>query len=168
MKPQTLICVIALVFAAFLGWATLTLSPEMMGRLRPSAVPLGLVVLLVLSSLLVIWRGRQAPQSAQSAMSCETEACEPVSARAMACAVVAVTVMALGVRSQGVILSCWIAASIAASGVADVSGARVMAGRVLLIGLGIASVCALVFVVALRQPLPLWPTWYPVIIGITW
>ena len=168
MKSQTLICVVTLVFAALLGWASLTLSPEMMGRLRPSAVPLGLVMLLMLSSLAVIWRGRPVPKSAQSAISCETEACEPVSARAMICAVMAVVVMALGIRSQGVILSCWIAASIATVGVADASGPSVMVGRALLIGLGIAVVCALVFVVALRQPLPLWPAWSPGIVGITW
>ena len=167
MRSHTLICVIALLFASLLGWATFSLSPKMMGRLRPSAVPLGLVVLLMLSSLAVIWRERQATQSAQSAMSCETEACEPVSARAMICAVVAVTVMALGVRNQGVILSCWIAVSIAAVGVAEAPGTRVMVGRVLLIGLGIASVCALIFVVALRQPLPLWPAWSSGIIGVT-
>ena len=166
MRSHTLICVIALLFASLLGWATFSLSPEMMGRLRPSVVPLGLVVLLMLSSLAVIWRERRATQSAQSAMSCETEACEPVSARAMICAVVAVTVMALGVRNQGVILSCWIAVSIAAVGVAEAPGTRVLVGRVLLIGLGIAGVCALVFVVALRQPLPLWPVWYSGILGI--
>ena len=167
MRSHTLICVIALLFASLLGWATFSLSPEMMGRLRPSVVPLGLVVLLMLSSLAVIWRERRATQSAQSAMSCETEACEPVSARAMICAVVAVTVMALGVRNQGVILSCWIAVSIAAVGVAEAPGTRVLVGRVLLIGLGIASVCALIFVVALRQPLPLWPAWSSGIIGVT-
>jgi hypothetical protein len=167
MRPQTLICVVALMFAALAGWASLTLSPQMMGRLRPSAVPLGLVSLLMLSGLAVIWRGRQAPRSAQSAMTCETEACEPVSARAMICAVMAVTVMALGIRSQGVILSCWLAATITVVGVAGASGARVMVGRVLVIGLGIAGLCALVFVVALRQSLPLWPAWFPVIVGIT-
>ena len=160
MRSQTLICVIVLVFAALLGWASLTLSPEMMGRLHPSAVPLGLVVLLMLSSLAVVWRGRRALQATQAAMTCETESCEPVSARAMVCAVVAVVVMALCVRSQGVILSCWLAASIAAVGVVGDNGVRVMTGRILLIGFGVASVSALVFVVALRQPLPLWPVWF--------
>jgi len=76
----------------------------------------------------------------------------PTSFRSIASALLSLAILALGVRAAGLVPSVIAAGTVAALGVSGVGVARALA-----IGAGLSVVAALIFVVALRQPLPLWP-----------
>jgi hypothetical protein len=127
-------------------WASLQLPAPLTGRLHPGLVP-GALGLICLAAVLVgaVWQ-RQATHGAD---------CLPTTAlpaRAILATVAAVTVLALGVRTLGVLPAAFAAATLAALGVR-----AVVLTRAALTGAGIAVLVALLFVVGLRQPLPLLP-----------
>jgi len=130
--------------AAIILYASLQLPPALSGRLHPAAAPAAISLATIAVALILMFR----PPSAQA----NVERVSAAPGRAIAAAVTAIIVLAVGVHTMGVLAAVAIAAAIAACGVAGVSLARAT-----LIGAGVSAMSAIVFVWALRQPLPLWP-----------
>ncbi len=141
---------VIILVAALAGLSALTLPPPLTGRLHPGHVPAALALACLAAGLIagvraMSSRGGDAPDPD----------CLPTpapSVRVIAAAVAAVIMLALGTRALGVLPAVFAAGTFAALGVRGVSLVR--AG---LTGAGLAGLAALVFVLALRQPLPLLP-----------
>lgn len=132
--------------AGTVAWTASALPSPLAGRLHPAHVP-GAIALLCLVAIAygLIARKHETPDSG----------CLPTPAPsllAMVAAVAAVIVLGLGTRTLGVLPAVFIAAALAAMGVRGVG-----LFRAVLTGSCLACLAALLFVLALRQPLPLLP-----------
>lgn len=138
------------VFSAIILASAVHLPAPLSGRLHPALVPTALAVLVLASAAAVAaavaTRGRRAPVLHEAASHA------PTSFRSIASALLSLAILALGVRAAGLVPSVIAAGTVAALGVSGVGVVRALA-----IGAGLSVVTALIFVVALRQPLPLWP-----------
>jgi succinate dehydrogenase/fumarate reductase cytochrome b subunit len=131
--------------AVIILYASLDLPPALSGRLHPAAAPAAISLVTIAVALLLMFK----PVRAQTSF----ESVPAAPGRAIVAAVTAILVLAVGVHTIGALAAVAIASAIAARGVSGVGLARAT-----LIGAGVSGMSALVFVWALRQPLPLWPS----------
>jgi hypothetical protein len=127
--------------------ASVTLPPAFAGRLHPGFVPGALAIICLSAGLVGMLRPRSAALPDANCL-----AAGAVTLRCLSAALAAVSVLALATRPLGALIAGSAAAGIAALGVRGVGF-----GRAALIGIGLGFATTLVFVVLLRQPLPLWP-----------
>jgi hypothetical protein len=141
---------VAAVGCAILG-ASLVLPPALAGRLHPGLVPGALAILCLAGALLGLLspRGQAMPDANCLPAGTATQ-------RGVLATLVAIGLLALAIRPLGAPITIAMAGAAAALGVRGVGIVR--AG---LIGLGLGLAATSVFVWLLRQPLPLWPGWWP-------
>jgi Tripartite tricarboxylate transporter TctB family len=125
------------------------LKPPLTGRLQPWLVPGVLAGLLILAILGAAWSGRT-ELPALIDQSCS--ASHPATSRALIATLAPIIILALGVRSAGLVLTVWLAGSVAVFGIDGIKLRRAVA-----IGAALAVGSALLFAGLLRVPLPLLP-----------
>lgn len=145
-RYKLLVIVPTFAFFVFLLFDSVDLPKQLSGRLHPGVVP-GFLALIGLVAIASSLRGEKRRNPDLPCIPTQSIRTRPV-----ATAVVAVFIMALGTRDLGVLPTVAAAGAVTAWGVAGTSP-----GRAAAIGGGLALVCALVFVLLLRQPLPLLP-----------
>ncbi len=127
----------------------LQLRPAMSGRLHPGVVPFGLAVLAL--AMCVV--GLLAPSKEGARAGCEASS-ETASARGIGASAIAVAVLAFGVQPLGLMVAVFVAGTVGAFGTSGIH-----LGRAVLIGAGLSLGSCAIFVIGLRQPWPIWPTW---------
>jgi hypothetical protein len=137
---------ISIAFFVFLLFSSVHLSTQLSGRLHPGLVP-GAFALTGLAAILWSFRRERRPETDLACVPTQSMGPRPVTA-----ALAAVVVLALATRDLGVVPAVTAAGALTAWGVAGTSP-----GRAAAIGVGLALVCTVVFVLLLRQPLPLLP-----------
>jgi hypothetical protein len=141
MAPASLLALVVL-------GGSLALPPPLSGRLHPAHVPAA-TALLALAAL-VVCIPRPATEQDASDVACLPAA--TASWRSIICAVGAIIILALCTRSFGVLPTVSAAGAVAALGVRGVGVMRACA-----LGASLAIITAVLFVILLRQPLPLLP-----------
>lgn len=136
-----LVISIAVAAALLMGIAALALAPPLTGRLHPAVVP-GLLVFVLLAAAIAVTREPRTV-SVEAA---------PSSFRPIFSAALAVVILGFGTRPLGIFVAAFAAATVAALGVAGVTPRRA-----LVIGLCLAAGSSILFAMALRQPLPVFP-----------
>jgi hypothetical protein len=139
----TVPAIVALV-AVFFAASAASFPQPLSGRLHPASTPAAFAALALLSAGVALWRRDGATPV------CPRE--QPATRRGMVAAVLAIAILALGTRSLGLPAAVFAAGAAAALGVRGVGVIRAA-----LIGAGLSVLAALLFIVLLRQPLPLLP-----------
>jgi drug/metabolite transporter (DMT)-like permease len=149
-EPANRRIVVALVtgIALFVLGAACVMPPPLSGRLHPAHVPAAIAVVALAAVLVCILR----PEASRDSSDVDCLPSAWTSPRGIACAIAAVIIMALGARSMGIPPTVLAAGAAAALGVRGVGVAQAC-----VIGAVLSAIAALVFVVLLRQPLPLLP-----------
>jgi hypothetical protein len=138
--------VLAVIGCAVLA-ASATMPPALAGRLHPGLVPGALAIICLAMALAGLVRPRAAPVSDAGCLPAA-----PATWRSMVSIAAAIAIMALATRPLGTMIAVPVAGAIAALRLRDVG-----IGRAAMIGLGLGLAATLVFVILLRQPLPIWP-----------
>lgn len=148
-RSELAIFSICLVFGFLFLVLALQLGPSISGRLHPSIVPFGLAILALATCVV----GLLAPSKEGTRAGCEASS-EAASARSIGASAMAVTVLALGVQPLGLTVAVFVAGTVGAFGTSGIHF-----GRAVLIGAGLSLGSCAIFVIGLRQPWPIWPTW---------
>jgi hypothetical protein len=143
---RTVWAVTAIIGCAVLA-ASVTLPSALSGRLHPGLVPGALATICLLAALVGVLRPR-----IETLPDANCLPAGAVSLRGLAAAIAAIALLALATRPLGAPIAVSAAGALAALGMRGIGFARAIP-----IGLALGFAATLVFVVLLRQPLPLWP-----------